>query len=91
MKRFTASVIILFALTALCFGISLAENAVLPSESRGATNNSAEINETMINTSAYNETIENSSLSNETLTNETEDENSTNDFANVKGRQPRPK
>ncbi|VVB72872.1 Uncharacterised protein [uncultured archaeon] len=82
MKRFTASIIILFALSILCFGLSIAENAALSNESATSSN------ETLENASAANETGE---YTNETLMNTTEDNSSTNAFENVKGRQPKPK
>jgi len=51
-------------------------------------NNATMANESLENASLINESLENATLTNETLNNSTMQDDETNPFGNVKGRQP---
>ncbi len=88
---------LLLAITALSIGLSFAEKAVSADEKMNATANNTTINESLKNATAANMTLNNltasngtllnASATNCTLENATTQQNATNPFSNVKGRQ----
>ncbi|MDD1750828.1 MAG: hypothetical protein LUO89_13255 [Methanothrix sp.] len=98
------AVMLLFAFSALSLGLAYADeieatiNETESNETLGnetLTNTSLEnttlTNETLANASLINETLANATLNNETLNNLTEPEDGASPFADVKGRQPKPR
>ncbi len=89
---------LLLAFAALSLGLAFAEKAMPVNEDTNATVNNTTINESLKNATAENETIENlttnitsinETTTNLTLENMTTQQNDSNPFSKVKGRQVR--
>ena len=85
------AIILLFVFAALSLGLAFAGETIQADENTTAAMNETVTNETLVNDTLTNESLENATLTNETLNNLTMPQNETNPFANVKGRQVKPK
>lgn len=88
------TIMLLFAFSALSLGMAFAEEnetAVNETTANETIGNETLVNTSLENATLINETLANATINNETLNNLTELENETNPFANVKGRQVKPK